>query len=115
MTEKFPAIWLENETEQPLEDAMIQNQQMKQLTCIPGVGKAIATDLWNIGIRRVSDLRGQDPEQLFDQVNRRAGMVQDRCLLYVFRCAVYYAETDERQRDKEKLKWWNWKDNKSRG
>ncbi len=115
MTEKFPAIWLENETEQPLEDAMIQNQQMKQLTCIPGVGKAIATDLWNIGIRRVSDLRGQDPEQLFDQVNRRAGTVQDRCLLYVFRCAVYYAETDERLRDKEKLKWWNWKDNRSRG
>ncbi|NMB56563.1 pathogenicity locus, partial [Candidatus Beckwithbacteria bacterium] len=32
---------------------------------------------------------------------------QDRCLLYVFRCAVYYAKGG---RDPEKLKWWNWKD-----
>jgi nucleotidyltransferase/DNA polymerase involved in DNA repair len=89
---------------------MAQNQELKQLTTIPGVGKTIATDLWNIGIRRVSDLRGQDPEQLFEQSNRRAGKVQDRCLLYIFRCAVYYAEADEEQRDWEKLKWWNWKD-----
>jgi hypothetical protein len=36
-------------------------------------------------------------------------MVQDRCLLYVFRGAVYFAETDEDKREREKLKWWNWK------
>lgn len=93
-----------------LEIAMTQNQELRQLTCTPGVGKAIATDLWNLGVRRVSDLHGQSPEQLFDRSNGLAGKVQDRCLLYVFRCAVYYAETDERHRDKEKLKWWNWKD-----
>jgi hypothetical protein len=32
--------------------------------------------------------------------------VQDKCLLYEFRCAVYFAEGG---RDQEKLKWWNWK------
>lgn len=32
---------------------------------IPGVGKSIAHDLWNIGIRNISDLSGQDPEFLY--------------------------------------------------
>lgn len=91
---------------------MTQDRELRQLAHIPGVGKAIATDLWNIGVRRVSDLQGQSPERLFDRSNELAGKVQDRCLLYVFRCAVYYAETDELHRDKEKLKWWNWKDKK---
>jgi hypothetical protein len=82
---------------------------IKALTVIPGVGKSIANDLWDIGIRKVSDLRGQDPEVLYDQSNQLAGVKQDRCLLYVFRCAVYFAETPPDHQDKEKLKWWNWK------
>lgn len=36
----------------------------------------------------------------------------DRCMLYVFRCAVYYASSE--QHDPELLKWWNWKDDKPR-
>ncbi|WP_177734368.1 MULTISPECIES: helix-hairpin-helix domain-containing protein [Flavobacterium] len=36
----------------------------------------------------------------------------ERCLLYVFRCAVYFAETPMNRQDSEKLKWWNWKDKK---
>ena len=35
---------------------------------------------------------------------------QDRCLLYVFRCAVYFAE--RKRHDPELLKWWNWKDDR---
>jgi hypothetical protein len=84
-------------------------QTIKALTVIPGVGKSIANDLWDIGIRNVSDLRGQDPEVLYDRSNQLAGVKQDRCLLYVFRCAVYFAETPAGMQDKEKLKWWNWK------
>ena len=81
---------------------------IKSLRIIPGVGNSIANDLWNIGIKEVKDLKQQDPEVLFDLSNRYAGVVQDRCLLYVFRCAVYYAS--KKQHDPEKLKWWNWKD-----
>ena len=77
------------------------------LTSIPGVGKSIAEDLRNIGIFSVSDLKGKDPEELYQLSNQYAGCVQDRCLLYVFRCAVYFAGGG---RDPEKLKWWNWKD-----
>ena len=80
------------------------------LQIIPGVGKSISRDLFDIGICTVSDLKGKNPEKLFDLSNKRRGSVQDRCLLYVFRCAVYYAEGG---RNPEKLKWWNWKDKKS--
>lgn len=80
------------------------------MTEIPGVGESIARDLQHIGIARVADLKGKIPELLYAQSNEFAGSTQDRCLLYVFRCAVYYAETPAEQRDKELLKWWNWKD-----
>jgi hypothetical protein len=89
---------------------MDKDDKIKALTIIPGVGKSIANDLWNIGIYKVSDLVGKDPQVLFDISNRFAGIVQDRCLLYVFRCAVYFAETPLLKQEKEKLKWWNWKD-----
>lgn len=86
------------------------NSIIRGLTVIPGVGPSIAKDLAGIGIRKVSDLRGKEPELLYAKSNRLAGQVQDRCLLYAFRCAVYFAETEGRKRDPEKLKWWNWKD-----
>jgi hypothetical protein len=85
------------------------DDQLKELRTIPGVGKSIAVDLWDLGIRKVNDLKGKSPEQMYRESNQLAGMVQDRCLLYVFRCAVYFAETDESAREKEKLLWWNWK------
>ncbi|HEX7412185.1 MAG TPA: helix-hairpin-helix domain-containing protein [Bacteroidales bacterium] len=89
---------------------MTRKQSIKRLMQIPGIGKSIALDLLNIGITSIDDLKGKDPEFLFEQSNRFAGAVQDRCLLYSFRCAVYFAETDEENREPEKLKWWNWKD-----
>jgi hypothetical protein len=87
---------------------MIEHPQ--SLTDIPGVGKSIAKDLRAIGIHRIDDLKGMDPELLYELSNLYAGTVQDRCLLYVFRCAVYFAETLEQDVDPEKLKWWYWKD-----
>ena len=81
---------------------------LKELQKIPGVGKSIANDLWNIGITTISDLIDKDPEVLYNESNRRVGVIQDRCLLYVFRCAVYYASNTKHE--KEKLLWWNWKD-----
>lgn len=76
---------------------------------IPGVGPSIAKDLRALGIMRVSDLRGRSPERMYDTSNRLRGVVQDRCLLYVFRCAVYYADTPKPKG--RLLKWWNWSDN----
>jgi hypothetical protein len=91
---------------------MVKQSSIKELTTIPGVGKSIAADLIQIGIKSVADLKGKNPEMLYDDSNKVAGYVQDRCLLYVFRCAVYFAETPEHKQNAEKLKWWNWKDKK---
>ena len=77
------------------------------LQSIPGVGQSIALDLAELGYHRVSDLRGQDAEAMYETICTRRGVRQDRCLLYVFRCAVYYA--GRKRHDPELLKWWNWK------
>ena len=79
-----------------------------ELMQIPGVGKSIAQDLINIGIHTLADLNGKDPQELYRLSNNYAGVVQDRCLLYVFRCAVYYVSVEKPE--PELLKWWNWKD-----
>ena len=81
---------------------------VSELEEIPGVGPSIADDLHRIGITRVAQLKNADPQKLFERVNRDQGVVMDRCLLYVFRCAVYYASNVRHK--PEKLKWWNWKD-----
>lgn len=78
------------------------------LTSIPGVGKSIAGDLIELGINRVSDLKNRDPQELYDLLCTKKGH-QDRCLLYVFRCAIYFASNTNHK--PELLKWWNWKDN----
>jgi len=92
--------------------AVSKETSIKELMQVPSVGKSIALDLWNIGITGISDLKGKDPEILFDLSNKLVGVTQDRCLLYSFRCAVYFAETDIEYRDPQLLKWWNWKDSK---
>ena len=84
-----------------------QDTYIKELRQIPGVGPSIAGNLVNIGIRSVEDLKGKNPERLYDRSNRAAGVVQDPCLLYVFRCAVYFAST--KIPSPEKLQWWYWK------
>ena len=81
---------------------------LKQLRQIPGVGKIIADDLWNIGIHSLNDLKGQNPDQLYKNLCNFKASPVDRCMLYVFRCAVYY--TSNTTHDPKLLKWWNWKD-----
>jgi len=75
---------------------------------IPGIGPAIARNLEAIGVRSVGQLRGADPQLLYDKLCRLKAHRVDRCVLYAFRCAVYYAS--HRNHDPELLKWWNWKD-----
>ena len=77
------------------------------LSSIPGIGPSLAQDLRDIGIKRPSCLKGKNPEKLYQKLIALHGAHQDRCVLYTFRCAVYYAEGG---RETEKLKWWNWKD-----
>jgi hypothetical protein len=79
-----------------------------ELQEIPGIGVAMAGDLRLLGITRVADLRDRDPQGLYAELETLMGAHVDRCVLYVFRCAVYWAGTDTP--DPGLALWWNWKD-----
>lgn len=81
---------------------------LRSLRRIPGVGKSIAGDLWDLGIRDPGQLAGRNPQELYNELCRQRGVQIDRCMLYVLSCAVYYESTE--QHDPDLLKWWNWKD-----
>ena len=89
-------------------DKLNKQAVLKELQRIPGVGKAIAEDLWQMGYRSVEELKGQNPEGMYRDLCALQGQPVDRCMLYVFRCAVYFAGTETS--DPELLKWWRWKD-----
>lgn len=78
------------------------------LRTIPGVGTQIERDLIALGYDSVASLAGEDPEQIYERDCIRRGCRVDRCMLYVYRCAVYYA--DHAEHEPEKLRWWYWKD-----
>lgn len=80
----------------------------RKLRDIPGVGPSIERDLLELGYRDVEDLAGAEPEAMYGELCRLRGARIDRCVLYVFRCAVYYA--NHQSHDPELLKWWHWKD-----
>jgi hypothetical protein len=85
-----------------------KEQVLKEFQKIPSIGKACSLDLWNIGLRKISDLKGKNPAVLYDKLNTVTGQTHDICMLYTFRCAVYFAT--EPNHDKKKLNWWYWKD-----
>ncbi len=80
----------------------------KEFQTIPGVGKKLSQELVDLGYCEVSELRGEDPEIIYQNLMTLRGHHIDRCVLYVFRCAVYFASHPTH--DAELLKWWNWKD-----
>jgi hypothetical protein len=86
----------------------MESSSLQELEQIPGVGKIIAQDMHNIGIHSIDDLKGKQAEQLYNRLCEFKASPVDRCMLYVFRCAIYYASNTEH--DPELLKWENWKD-----
>jgi len=80
---------------------------MSELRKIPGVGEKTEEDLISLGYKKISDLKGEDPEEIYIRDCKRRGCMIDRCQLYVYRCAVYYANDNK---DKESKKWWDFKD-----
>jgi hypothetical protein len=82
-----------------------------RLQDIPGVGPSIAEDLRRLDIHSPSDLIGADPQELYERWMMQSG-VPERCMLYVFRCAVYCTNTAPSRRQEKKMLWWSWKDSK---
>ena len=62
------------------------------LTEIPNVGPAIARKLERLDVAAPDDLRGRDPEELFERLCALDGRRHDPCLLDTFVAAVDYAD-----------------------
>ncbi|MCF8054716.1 MAG: helix-hairpin-helix domain-containing protein [Deltaproteobacteria bacterium] len=85
---------------------MARNEQ--SLQTIPGVGKNMERHFCDVGITKIADLVGKDPEELYLQICAKQGKRVDRCVLYVCRSSVYFAENENPE--PQKTKWWFWKD-----
>ncbi len=81
---------------------------MGGLRQIPWVGKKTEQDLIRLGYPTIASLKGANPEEIYQKDCLMRGVQIDRCQLYVYRCAVYFASAEKPE--PEKLKWWNWKD-----
>jgi hypothetical protein len=85
-----------------------RNKILKDFQTIPNVGPRTADDLWQLGVRSIPELKGADPQKMYDRLCKLKGVQIDPCQLYVFRSVVYYASRATHK--PELLKWWNWKD-----
>ncbi len=80
---------------------------MSELRKIPGIGREMEKDLLALGYTTIDSLKGADPQEMYDRMCGITGVKQDRCVLYTYRLAVYFAETENPE--PEKLKWRNHK------
>jgi hypothetical protein len=83
---------------------------LRDFMTMPNVGPATALDLWNLGYRSRDELKGADPEKMYERLCKFAEVRMDRCVLYTFRAVVYLASTPTPAPDR--IMWWHWKDTK---
>ncbi len=62
-----------------------------ELQTIPNIGPAVARKLERLGIERPGDLRGRDPDELFERLCALDARRHDPCLLDTFVAAVDFA------------------------
>jgi hypothetical protein len=89
-------------------DSLKNKNTFKELQTIPGIGPSMARDLFDLGYAHIIELKWADPELMYQKLCELRGTHIDLCVLYEFRCAVYFASS--KIHDPELLKWWNWKD-----
>lgn len=87
---------------------MSEREAERILRTLPGVGPSMARDLLDLGIRSLGQLSLADPETLYKRLCALRGAHVDRCVLYVFRCAVHNAPGLDP--DPQKRLWWRFKD-----
>lgn len=64
------------------------------LTVIPGIGKNMAQHLIAAGYPDIVSLKEQSPDEIYERDCLAQGVQVDRCALYCYRLAVFYADND---------------------
>lgn len=60
---------------------------------MPNIGPRMADDLVRLGVRRVSDLVGRDPMEMYDAISALDGVRHDPCVLDTYMAVVDHATT----------------------
>jgi hypothetical protein len=78
----------------------------RQLGDLISIGPAMLKDFELLGVRSVGQLARQNPERLYEKLNRKMGQRQDPCVLDTFCAAV--AQARNPRLAAEKCEWWWW-------
>ena len=87
----------------------MKNTIKTDLTKIPGIGVNMAQHLIDAGYPDIEALKEKSPEEIYARDCLAQGMNVDRCALYCYRLAVYFADNDGAL-PPDRQNWWNWKD-----
>lgn len=74
----------------------------KELLSLKNVGKATLRDLQLLGITTLDQLKEQNPDYLYAELQRMTGTKHDPCVWDVFAAIIHQAKTGEA------LPWWHW-------
>jgi hypothetical protein len=72
-----------------------QREAEARLRAIPNVGPAMARDLIKLGITRLDDAAGRDPDELYWRLCALDGVRHDPCVRDVFAAVVAHANGEE--------------------
>ena len=90
-------------TEIRKKDARLQRRQLEDLISI---GPAMLRDFELLKIRSVAQLARQNPQKMYEKMERATGQRQDPCVLDTFCAAV--AQARNPRLAAEKCQWWWW-------
>ena len=72
----------------------------KELLTLKNVGKAAVRDLELLGITKIEQLKNQNPDDLYEQIQKITHTKHDPCVWDVFAAIIHEANTGEKQ------PWW---------
>jgi hypothetical protein len=78
----------------------------RKLADLISIGPAMLRDFEMLGIRSVAELAKQNPQRMYEKMDRMTGQRQDPCVLDTFSAAV--AQAKNPRLAAEKCQWWWW-------
>lgn len=72
-----------------------------ELLTLKNVGRATVQDLALLGITTIEQLKDQNPDQLFERLQKITGCTQNPCVWDIFAAIVYQAQTGQA------VDWWH--------
>jgi Pathogenicity locus len=77
-------------------------EECTDLEDLPNIGKAMAGDLRQLGIKRPKQLRGKDPYKLYDKLCKATGQRHDPCVIDTFISVVRFMDGEPAKA------WWHY-------